>query len=109
MMQNEKTDSQKRSLHDEVLVDLSTARRTLIPCKKNGKAISPSTMWRWIRRGINDVRLEVRYVGSVPHTSQEAIQRFFDGVTEKRLAAHRSSDSGTVTVTEADLKKAGLL
>lgn len=96
-------------LHSETLVDLTTARRTLIPRKRDGKVLAPSTLWRWIGKGIDGVRLEVVYIGATPHTSHEALQRFFDAVTSARLAKLRTSEPELVVATDAELHEAGLL
>ncbi len=96
-------------LHSENLVDLITARRTLIPRKRDGKTLAPSTLWRWIGKGIEGVRLEVVYIGATPHTSREALQRFFDAVTAARLAKMRSDEPETVFATDEELAAAGLL
>ena len=96
-------------LHSEELADLTTARRTLIPRKREGKTLAPSTLWRWISKGIDGVRLEVVYIGATPHTSREALQRFFDAVTAARLAKMQSSAPELLVATDAQLKAAGLI
>lgn len=40
-----------------------------------------STCWRWIQRGIRDIRLETLLVGGKRYTSVEAIQRFIERTT----------------------------
>jgi hypothetical protein len=108
-MSNERECSGTVSLHTEELVDLSTARRTLIPRKRGGKTVAPSTVWRWINSGLDGVRLEVCYIGSVPHTSKPALCRFFDAVTAARLAKKLKSEPTSAIVTDAELRKAGLI
>lgn len=108
-MSNEKERSGTVSLHDEELVDLSTARRTLIRRKRSGKTVAPSTVWRWIHSGLDGVRLEVCYIGSVPHTSKPALCRFFDAVTAARLSRNLKSESTSANVTDEELRKAGLI
>ncbi len=86
------------------LVSVCEARRNLIP-KKACREVSSATVWRWINRGINDVRLEVVYVGSRPHTSQEMIADFFARVTSSRMAKRDARDE---TVSDDELSAAGL-
>ena len=90
------------------LVDLGTARRTLIP-RRDGVPVSPSTLWRWIRQGINGVRLEVVYIGSKPYTDQQRLERFFDSVTERRLQGIRVDEPTVLTATDDELRAAGVL
>jgi hypothetical protein len=89
---------------DHELVELSTARGELIP-KRGGKPISPTTLWRWITRGCCGVRLEVKYVGSVPYTSAGMVRRFIDQVTAARM---RKPDVLADDVTDGELRAAGL-
>ncbi len=99
-----------RTIFGEELVDLSTARRKLIPRRPDGKPIAPSTLTRWYSKGISGFRLEVTYCGATPMTSVEAIQRFFRAVTAARLAKVRTDDAPQLlTATDADLAAAGLL
>lgn len=90
------------------LIELGTARRTLIP-RKDGTAVSPSTVWRWVRKGINGVKLQVWYVGAKPHTTPQALQQFFDEVTAKRLASIAQDNPQLLTASDAELVAAGLL
>ena len=50
-----------------------------------------STLWRWCRQGLMGVRLEYQRVGRRIYTSREALQRFFESVTEADRAAYASS------------------
>ncbi len=75
---------------------------------------SPSTAWRWHRKGIHGVRLETTVVGGRRYTSREALDRFLSAVTsaadslpirrrERDAVVQRGQD------TERKLKDAGLL
>lgn len=44
---------------------------------------SPSTVWRWCRRGVGGVRLEYRRMGRNIVTTRAAIQRFVDELTRR--------------------------
>ncbi len=94
-------------LASEPLVDLNYARRHLIP-QKNGKPVSPSTMQRWVSKGVDGVRLAVVYVGRKPHTSEAAIQRFYNEMTAKRAAALAEAEA-VIAASEIELINAGLL
>lgn len=94
-------------LASEPLVDLNYARRHLIP-KKDGKPVSPSTMQRWISKGVDGVRLAVVYVGRKPHTLEAAIQRFYHEMTAKRAAALAAAEA-RISASQIDLMKAGLV
>jgi hypothetical protein len=56
----------------EDVVSMSQAARE-VPGKP-----SPSTLWRWSRRGIDGVTLETVKVGSRIFTSRQAVTRFLE-------------------------------
>ena len=92
---------------------LSYARKHWIEKSDSGKSIAPSTVFRWIRDGLEGldgkrIRLEVRYRGQMPLTSHEAVQRFFDEVTRTRLARLERTQQRAADVTDAELEAAGL-
>lgn len=105
-----------KQLLSEELIPLPQARKEEIP-KRHGKPVSPSTIWRWIRKGLRAsdgrrIRLEVTYAGRTPCTSREAIQRFFSELTEARLDREDESagePEGRSEATENRLREAGLL
>lgn len=59
-----------------------------------GKRLAQSTFYRWSGKGVKGVRLETRMLGGTRYTSLEAIQRFFDALTEV-TDAHRSAPMAT--------------
>ena len=96
------------------LVPLSVARKDLFPVNPNGKPVNPSTLWRWIRRGLegldgNRIRLEVIYCGNTPYVTVEAVERFLDAVTAARLARMERTQQRSDDVTDAELAAAGLI
>lgn len=98
----------------ERLVSLSHARKHLIPPSDNGRPVNPSTIFRWIRVGLeglggNRIRLEVTYRGQTPFTSAESIERFFAAVTAARLARIQRTQQQSADVSDADLAAQGLL
>ncbi|NLX98218.1 MAG: DUF1580 domain-containing protein [Rhodopirellula sp.] len=75
---------------------------------------SPSTAWRWYRKGIRGVRLETVVVGGRRYTSREALDRFLSAVTsaadsEPIRRRERDADVGRSDNTERKLRDAGLL
>ena len=98
----------------ERLVSISHASKSLIPPSDDGRLINPSTVYRWIRHGLEGmdgkrIRLEVVYRGQTPFTSAEAINRFFAAVTTARLARIERTQQRSAEVSDADLAAAGLL
>ena len=96
------------------LVDLAIARKTIIPSQPNGKAVHPSTTWRWIRKGLEGIdgkriKLKVTYVGNRPCVTQEAVDEFFQAVTEAKLERHRRAEELAADVSDDELRSAGLL
>lgn len=49
-----------------------------------GKRLHPSTAERWMRKGVQGIRLRVRYMGGRPFTCDEWVDEFFDRQTELR-------------------------
>ena len=102
-------------LLSEELTTLAQARRDLIP-SRNGKPVSPCTLWRWIYKGLrlpdgSRVHLEVVQIGGTPMTSREALARFFRRLTEARRTQADQSEEPTERsdTTHRRLERAGLL
>ena len=58
-----------------------------LPALRGGKAVNPSTLWRWTKRGVRArngvrVRLEAIKVGGTCCTSDEALLRFFRALSD---------------------------
>lgn len=97
----------------ERLISISHARKNRIPPSDDGRLINPSTVYRWIRQGLEGldgerIRLEVTYRGQTPYTSAEAIDRFFAAVTMARLARMERTQQRCVDPSASDLEEAGL-
>ena len=95
------------------LVDLTTARKELIPPRPNGKPVNPSTVWRWIRQGLEGVdgeriKLEVIYAGNRPFVTPDAIEEFFQALTAAKRERHRRAEELAADVTDDELAAAGL-
>ena len=57
-----------------------------LPALRGGKAVNPSTVWRWTTRGVRArngvlVRLECLKVGGTCCTSDQALLRFFHALS----------------------------
>ena len=73
-------------LHCEELLTLANARH-LLPRRRLGRRPSFSTLWRWAIHGARGVKLDTLRVGGTLCTSREALQRFFDKLSESDSAA----------------------
>ena len=68
-------------LDSETVITLGEACRRM-PRRRAGRPAHPSTLYRWADEGLRGLRLETIRVGGTLCTSVEALQRFFDGLTE---------------------------
>jgi len=95
------------------LVSLNHARKNLIPRRPNGKPVHASTLWRWNRKGLEGVdgeriKLEIVYAGNQPYVAPNAIDDFFQAITEAKLERHRRAEELAADVTNDELAVAGL-
>jgi hypothetical protein len=79
------------TLLSETTLGLAAAARRLPPFR-NGRPVSPSTIWRWITEGVKlpdgrTVRLEGARIGARWVTSAEALARFVSAQTPDLNAA----------------------
>jgi hypothetical protein len=96
------------------LVSLNRARRELIPLNEHGRPVSPSTVWRWIMKGLpgpdgERIRLAVTYCGRRPYTTAEDVEEFFRQVTEAKQERARRARETAAHVSDDELRAAGLL
>jgi hypothetical protein len=49
-----------------------------IPQRRPGAKLSPQTVLRWVRDGLHGIKLERCVIGNVVYTSEEALHRFFE-------------------------------
>lgn len=71
---------------------ISTATEDLIPFnrvpqhlqKTFGHKVHIASVYRWVNRGLGGVRLETIKVGSKRFTSAQALDRLFNGATERK-------------------------
>ena len=76
---------------NETLVALADVP-PLLPKRRGGRPVSVSCVYRWsVGRGCRGIRLETTQVGGTRATSREAIQRFFDRLSQQSSANHPST------------------
>jgi len=92
-------ESGTNALHQEDLLTIPQAARRL-PTRDHGRHVHPSTVWRWTKRGIRGVRLEIVKIGGSTYTSQEALQRFSD-----RLSRADSNQASNSTSAEPEIER----
>ena len=104
---------------NETLLSLTEAAKQ-VP-KLNGRRVHASTIFRWCRRGLNDIRLEYVRVGRRIATSAEALNRFFNALAAAdgdapahrharttELSPSRAARAHDIARAEAKLEEAGL-
>lgn len=66
----------------EQVITLADAAR-LLPRRRAGRKPHVSTIHRWASRGLKGILLETLAVGGTTCTSVEALQRFFDSLSQR--------------------------
>lgn len=69
---------------DEQLLTLNQARRLPWLPKRGGKAPDLCTMYRWARKGVKGIRLEVTAGPSGLLTTEAALRAFFNHISQQR-------------------------
>jgi hypothetical protein len=83
---------------DETIVSFAGAAKEL-PCRRRGRRIHLSTFHRWATVGCRGIVLESIQVGGTRCTSREALQRFFERLSESRQAgAVKTGQTGPIPV-----------
>ena len=54
---------------------------------RGGKPRHPASLYRWMDEGLRGIRLEFIQIGGAKYSSREALQRFFDALTARAVAA----------------------
>lgn len=72
----------KISLSEDLLT-FSAAAKTLPP-RRGNRPTHTSCLFRWYRNGLRGVRLEAIRVGGTLMTSKQALERFFERLSEAR-------------------------
>jgi hypothetical protein len=68
--------------HEQETVRTLTEAAARLPRRRGGKPVHVSTLHRWASHGCKGVRLETIQIGGTRCTSVEALQRFFDRLTD---------------------------
>ncbi len=76
-------------LTTETIVSLTDATKSLPLI--DGKRPHPSTIWRWITRGVRGVRLAHARLGNRIVTSVEALNRFANELAEQDTRERKAS------------------
>ena len=71
---------------EEAKISLADAAKDL-PRRRRGRKTHVSCLYRWSRSGCRGVVLETIQIGGTRCTSKEALQRFFERLSEPRQAA----------------------
>ena len=69
----------------EKTISLNKAARRC-SSSRGEQSLCPSTLHRWRWPGLGGIRLECIKVGGIWHTSEEALQRFFEKLTAAQAA-----------------------
>ncbi|MCH7727048.1 MAG: DUF1580 domain-containing protein [Planctomycetes bacterium] len=94
---------------DEGLLPLAEAAK-ILP-RRRGRKVATSTLYRWAKRGLRGVCLEVVQVGGTTCTSRSALQRFFNRLTAAARPKTPTMDDRQIEdlrVTERKLDQLGL-
>ncbi len=75
----------------ESVVTLSEAARSL-PARKASRPTRTQTLYRWSTEGCRGVILETIQIGATRCTSREALQRFFNRLSEQALPQQQSAE-----------------
>ncbi len=75
----------------EELLSLTEAAR-LVPRRRGGKGAHVATLYRWAKDGLRGVVLQTLQVGGTRCTSREALQRFFERLTEEPAGAAHAEE-----------------
>jgi hypothetical protein len=72
-------------IHRERILTPAQAARVRPPGRK-GRPTNVATVYRWIKKGVRGVKLEGIRIGGSLYTSQEALQRFAERLTNRTSA-----------------------
>lgn len=79
----------------------------VLPRRRRGKRPSLQTLYRWASKGCRGIKLEFVCIGGTRCTSREALQRFFDRLTEQAQASTAAAAPAEADpAREADIRRA---
>ena len=89
---------------NEDVFPLSQASKRL-----RGRRVHPSTVWRWVQRGIRGHKLKTIKIGGVTCTSESALRFFFNSISnEKPLTIKKPFANNKQAIVEKELSKFGV-
>jgi hypothetical protein len=97
------------SINEDLLALPEAAK--ILPQRRQGRKVSTSSLYRWAKRGLKGVRLEVIQIGGTTATSKQALQRFCDRLTAAARPATPAEDAPQVEdheATERELDQLGI-
>lgn len=89
----------------EQLKPVGYARRWWIPRRHQNRPISPSTFYRWGKKGVKGVKLKLLFTPDGAVTSEAACREFLNAVD----VARRAEMTPVVDATGNELRAVGLL
>jgi hypothetical protein len=94
----------------ETLISLTEAAKT-VPRRRRGRKTHLSTLYRWATIGVRGIVLETLQCGGSRVTSREALQRFFERLSESRKGGAVGEDqpvpvAGHRTIAQRQRKSA---
>jgi len=79
------------------------------PKRMKGRRVHPSTVWRWVQRGVRGHKLETIRIGGITCTSEKALARFFAALSNANSSkAKPINDAARQAAVERELARFGL-
>ena len=79
-----------------------------LPKQPSGKKLHLSACYRWKKQGVQGVRLETVFIAGCSYSSKQALNRFWQRVTEARDGKPSVCEAKRSSVTsDQELQKAG--
>ena len=93
-------------LVNEGILTLTQAAKRL-PKLRQGRPVHVATLWRWAHHGLRGIKLETMKMGGTRVTSLEALQRFFQKLSDPDERTRMPMDQKRMEKVEAELKRLG--
>jgi hypothetical protein len=78
----------------ETLISLAEAAK-MLPRRRKGRKAHVSTLFRWTTAGVRGIRLESIQCGGSRCTSKEALQRFYEALSQRQTGAFGGGRGGS--------------
>lgn len=89
------------------LRSIDDARRFWFPRRPQNRPVSPSTVYRWAKKGVKGVRLKLLYTAAGAVTSEAACQEFLTQVDAARRGEMSAAEC--IDASDDELRRSGLL